>query len=199
MRSTIGLLTALVIIGFSAAPRAEASNTPEAQFIASVADEVVSAFRDELPTADRRDAFEALVTDAIDLDTLVPYATGDYWTAATDGERRELKSAFMGYAVRTYADFLLDAFVKDYKITSVSELDNGAVKVDTQVTRKFEQRRPTYAWTVVGYGNGVYKVLDVAEAGFSLAETLRSDCHAILKEYGIKGLIKALDEATNAR
>ncbi|MEZ5647939.1 MAG: ABC transporter substrate-binding protein [Alphaproteobacteria bacterium] len=187
--ASLGLLWAIISI-----PAFAADDDGAVAYIKTLADSVVAVFKAEKPSDERRKIFSEMIAKNLDVDSLLPFAMGSSWQDATDNQKAALKEAFREHAARAYTKFLLESFIIQYKVVHVSSGEDSKTMVSTKVERQYNDRAPTYNWTIIHYNDGKYKVFDVAEAGMGLSGLLKQECESQIQKSGINGLISYLKQ-----
>jgi phospholipid transport system substrate-binding protein len=152
----------------------------------------------QLAAGDRQRAMklaEEKVLPYIDFEEATRLAVGRAWSQATPEQKKKLVSEFRNMLVRTYSNA-----IEGYQGQTLKVMPSRASKQDakdeatvrTQFVRaggkplpiEFQMRKVGQDW----------KVYDIAVEGISLVLTYRSEFDALVKQQGIDGLIKRLNE-----
>lgn len=144
----------------------------------------------------KRQAFDKLLRESFDMDTIGRFALGRYWRTATDAQRKEYMNLFRRMVLDVYSarfsEYNGQKFEtrgarpegeRDVLVTSFIVQPNGPeVQVDWRVREK----------------DGRYRVVDVLVEGVSMAVTQRSDFSAVIQRGGgeIEVLLQHLREKT---
>jgi len=169
------------------------------QLVQKITVEVLAAIRtdQQLAAGDKQKALklaEEKVLPYIDFEEATRLAVGRAWARASAEQKSRLVSEFRNMLVRTYANA-----VGAYRGQTLTVLPWRAGKdtvdettVRTQYIRASGQRLPidfTMRKTDAGW-----KVFDFVVEGVSLVLTYRSEFDAVLKQEGVDGLIKRLEQ-----
>jgi len=161
-------------------------------FISNVHRQVVEVFVRGDNSASRRKIFANMVHDYLAVEALLPQVIGEYWANATNEERKNLSEAYKRYAANVYAEALDELFIKDFSITKVEAQGAGRFKVMTKVDRTYSPVGKNFAWNVIEDSTGQFRIVDVAEGGFSLAAIEKKEWDAVLKAGGVRGMLDKL-------
>ncbi|MBL26292.1 MAG: hypothetical protein CMM50_01905 [Rhodospirillaceae bacterium] len=163
-------------------------------FVEDLIDQAIHALKiDPANEAERRQAFQSLLTDKFDIDGIRQRVLGRAWRDATDAQKAAFADVFDDYILNIYVGQLgpyNDEVVRlkrteqmsDDEMIVFSEVvnDNGpALRLDWRVHR------------INGDGLGV---LDVAADGASLLRAKRDEFKEVIQRSGIDGLIERLKE-----
>jgi phospholipid transport system substrate-binding protein len=190
---------AVIALVLLASGIASAQDAPD-QLVKSVGQDVLQIVRQdrELRTGSRA-KMEQLIQDKIaphfDFERMTRLAVGRSWREASPEQRKRLVEAFRQLLVRSYAN----AYNSTYKDISIDvkpfRLDAGAddVQVKSLVKLSSDAQPVTVDYSM--YKSGVeWKVYDVSVAGVSLVTTYRGTFAQELRNGGIDGLIKSLED-----
>lgn len=172
---------------------ASADDSADAKtFITDVHRQVVEVFVRGDNSASRRKIFASMVHDYLAVEALLPQVIGDYWANATNEDRKSLAEAYKRYAANVYAEALDELFIKAFSITKVEAQGAGRFKVMTKVDRTYSPVGKNFTWNVIEDNNGKFRIVDVAEGGFSLAAIEKKEWDAVLKAGGVRGMLDKL-------
>jgi phospholipid transport system substrate-binding protein len=120
-------------------------------------------------------------------------ALGRTWRTASAAQQEALVAQFKTLLVRTYSSALLD-----YRDQPIDYKPLRAAAGETEVTVRSAMRRPGVEPLTIDYdmADGVagWQVYDVKIAGVSLVLAYRESFASTVRERGIDGLIKALED-----
>jgi len=196
MRTFIALL--MLFLSLSSA-RAEllapVPARPDAMMSALTA-EVMSVLNKDAGAA-RTSEFEQLVERRIvpvfDFQRMTRLALGRTWRSASVAQQDALAAQFKTLLVRTYSSALLD-----YRDQPIDYKPLRAAAGETEVTVRSAMRRPGVEPLTIDYdmADGVtgWQVYDVKIAGVSLVLAYRESFATTVRDSGIDGLIKALED-----
>lgn len=198
-RCAVVLILLVVSAGAAYAQDVVNPNAPPNEFIQAVGDNALNAVRRD--TAARQGDTHR-INELVD-QYLLPYvnfqkttrlAAGQAWRTATAQQKKDLVDAFRGSLIRTYGSALSNVD----KIAALNVLpfrgDINAADVVVQTT--FSQRNgPAVA---VGYrlektAQG-WKIYDLNVEGIWLIQNYRNQFSQQIRQHGIDGLIRALNE-----
>ncbi|HYL88489.1 MAG TPA: ABC transporter substrate-binding protein [Burkholderiales bacterium] len=175
--------------------RAPAPARPDAMMSALTAEVMAVLNKDE--GAARADEFAQLIESRIvpvfDFQRMTRLALGRNWRTASAAQQLEVTAQFKTLLVRTYSRALLD-----YRDQPIDYKPLRAAAGETEVTVRSAMRRPGVEPLTIDYdmADGVagWQVYDVKIAGVSLVLAYRESFGTLVRESGIDGLIKALED-----
>jgi phospholipid transport system substrate-binding protein len=193
--ATLAAALVLASPGAGAQLRAPVPARPDAMMSALTAEVMTVLSKDE--SAARSSEFARLVEDRIvpvfDFQRMTRLALARNWRAASAAQQDALTAQFKTLLVRTYSRALLD-----YRDQPIAYKPLRAAAGDTQVTVRSAMRRPGVEPLTIDYdmadGAAGWQVYDVKIAGVSLVLAYRESFAATVREGGIDGLIKALED-----
>ena len=168
---------------------------PDAMMSAATA-EVLGTLRQD--RAAGRDTDVALLVDKrivplFDFPRMTAIALGRNWRLASDEQRTWLATQFQTLLVRTYSRALVDLDEQ-----SIVYRPLRAAPGDTDVTVRSSVRRSGAEPLTIDYdladGAGGWRIYDVKIAGVSVVLAYRDSFAATVREDGIGGLIRALED-----
>ena len=195
MKFPIAILACLMALALPA--RAQQDLGPE-ELVRKVTQDVLDAIRSDkqLAAGDRQKALklaEEKVLPHIDFEEAARLAVGRAWAQATPEQRKKLVEEFRRMLVRTYSNA-----ISAYEGQTMQVLPVRMKPGDTEVTvhnryiRAGGQPLPVdYQMHKTDQG---WKIYDITVEGVSLVLTYRSEFDAVVKQSGIDGLIKRLEE-----
>jgi phospholipid transport system substrate-binding protein len=195
MKFPIAIFACLMALALPA--RAQQDLGPE-QLVRKVTQDVLDAIRSDkqLAAGDKQKALklaEEKVLPLIDFEEAARLAVGRAWAQATPEQRKKLVEEFRRMLVRTYSNA-----ISAYEGQTMQVLPVRMKPGDTEVTvhnryiRAGGKPLPVdYAMHKTAEG---WKIYDITVEGVSLVLTYRSEFDAIVKQGGIDGLIKRLEE-----
>ena len=177
--------------------RAQQDLGPE-ELVRKVTQDVLDAIKSdkELAAGDKRKALklaEEKVLPHIDFDEATRLAVGRAWAQAMPEQREKLVEEFRRMLVRTYSNA-----ISAYEGQTMKVLPVRMKPGDTEATVHNQYVRAGGTPLPVDYqmhktAEG-WKIYDITVEGVSLVLTYRSEFDAIVKQQGIDGLIKRLEE-----
>jgi phospholipid transport system substrate-binding protein len=115
------------------------------------------------------------------------------WRTATPGQQVALTAAFKSLLVRTYS-----AALSGYRDQVIEFRSMHAAPADTEVTVKSVVKQSGTAPIAMDYDMektpAGWKVFDIKVAGISLVTNYRDSFSEIIRDGGVDGLIKALED-----
>jgi len=177
--------------------RAQQDLGPE-ELVRKVTQDVLDAIRSDkqLAAGDKQKALklaEEKVLPLIDFEEAARLAVGRAWAQATPEQRKKLVEEFRRMLVRTYSNA-----ISAYEGQTMKVLPVRMKPGDTEVTVHNQYIRAGGTPLPVDYQmhktDQGWKIYDITVEGVSLVLTYRSEFDAIVKQEGIDGLIKRLEE-----
>jgi len=177
--------------------RAQQDLGPE-ELVRKVTQDVLDAIKSdkELAAGDKRKALklaEEKVLPHIDFDEATRLAVGRAWAQAMPEQREKLVEEFRRMLVRTYSNAISAYQGQTMKVLPVRmKPGDTEVAVHNRYIRAGGTPLPVdYQMHKTDQG---WKIYDITVEGVSLVLTYRSEFDAIVKQQGIDGLIKRLEE-----
>jgi phospholipid transport system substrate-binding protein len=177
--------------------RAQQELGPE-ELVRTVTQDVLDAIKSdkELAAGDKQKALklaEEKVLPHIDFEEATRLAVGRAWAQATPEQRNKLVEEFRKMLVRTYSNA-----ISAYEGQTMTVLPVRMKPGDTEVAVHNRYIRAGGTALPVDYQmhktDQGWKIYDITVEGVSLVLTYRSEFDAIVKQQGIDGLIKRLEE-----
>ena len=196
MRTLILLLTLFLSIpGARAELLLPVPARPDAMMSALTA-EVMSVLNKDAGAA-RTSEFAQLIEQRIvpvfDFQRMTRLALGRSWRTASAAQQDALVAQFKTLLVRTYSSALLD-----YRDQPIEYKPLRAAAGATEVTVRSTMRRPGVEPLTIDYdmadGAAGWQVYDVKIAGVSLVLAYRESFATLVRDSGIDGLIKSLED-----
>ena len=195
MKFVSAMLACLMALALPA--RAQQDLGPE-ELVRKVTQDVLDAIRSDkqLAAGDKQKALrlaEEKVLPHLDFEEATRLAAGRAWAQATPEQRRRLVEEFRRMLVRTYSNA-----ISAYEGQTMQVLPVRVKPGDTEVTVHNRYIRAGGKPLPVDYQmhktSQGWKIYDITVEGVSLVLTYRSEFDAIVKQEGIDGLIKRLEE-----
>ena len=192
------MFIAILTLGL-AAWSAQAGTAPDV-LVKSVSADVVAVLKqDEADgrTTDLVQLVEKKILPLFDFERMTSMAVARNWRHASTGQRAALVKEFRTLLVRTYSSSL--ASYRD-AVIEVKPLRGGAAEGEALV-RSSVKRSGTETLTIdydMADGPAGWKIYDIKVAGVSLVITYRESFATVVREAGIDGLIKALEDKNRA-
>jgi len=195
MKFPIAILACLMALALPA--RAQQDLGPE-ELVRKVTQDVLDAIRSDkqLAAGDKQKALklaEEKVLPLIDFEEAARLAVGRAWAQATPEQRKKLVEEFRRMLVRTYSNAISAYEGQTMKVLPVRmKPGDTEVTVHNRYIRAGGQPLPVdYQMHKTDQG---WKIYDITVEGVSLVLTYRSEFDAVVKQSGIDGLIKRLEE-----
>jgi phospholipid transport system substrate-binding protein len=195
MKFPIAIFACLMALALPA--RAQQDLGPE-ELVRKVTQDVLDAIRSDkqLAAGDKQKALklaEEKVLPLIDFEEAARLAVGRAWAQATPEQRKKLVEEFRKMLVRTYSNA-----ISAYEGQTMKVLPVRMKPGDTEVTVHNQYIRAGGTPLPVDYQmhktDQGWKIYDITVEGVSLVLTYRSEFDAVVKQQGIDGLIKRLEE-----
>ena len=195
MKILIAIFACLMALALPA--RAQQDLGPE-ELVRKVTQDVLDAIRSDkqLAAGDKQKALklaEEKVLPLIDFEEATRLAVGRAWAQATPEQRKKLVEEFRRMLVRTYSNA-----ISAYEGQTMQVLPVRMKPGDTEVTVHNQYIRAGGTPLPVDYQmhktDQGWKIYDITVEGVSLVLTYRSEFDAVVKQSGIDGLIKRLEE-----
>lgn len=136
---------------------------------------------------------ETKVLPLFDFPRMTQIAVARNWRLATPGQQAALTTEFRTLLVRTYS-----AALSSYRDQVIEFRSLRAAPVDTEVTVKSVVKQSGTAPIAIDYDMektpAGWKVYDIKVAGVSLVTTYRDSFSERIRDDGVDGLIKALED-----
>jgi phospholipid transport system substrate-binding protein len=133
------------------------------------------------------------IVPVFDFPRMTTIALGRNWRVASDGQQARLAAEFQTLLVRTYSQALLE-----FRDQGITYLPLRAAAGETAVTVRSSLRRSGAPPLTIDYdmADGVagWRIYDVKIAGVSVVLAYRDSFAATVRESGIDGLIRALED-----
>jgi phospholipid transport system substrate-binding protein len=136
---------------------------------------------------------ETRVVPLFDFSRMTQLAVARNWRAATPTQQAALTAAFKSLLVRTYS-----AALASYRDQVIEFRSLRSAPADTEVTVKSVVKQSGIAPIAMDYDMektpAGWKVFDIKVAGISLVTNYRDSFSEIIRDDGVDGLIKALED-----
>jgi len=167
--------------GVSAAPRSAAADDAPVAFIRALGNQAVAVIRSALPLVSKADYFERMVRQDFDLTGICRFVLGPYWRIASPAERQEFCDGFADRLVRFYGRRLAQSGDGTFVVTGSRSAPDGVI-VTSRIIRPGEA--PIAVDWRLGISDGVYKIVDFAIDGISMALSQRAMIAALIARGG---------------
>ena len=191
----LGASLALACASAGAQLLAPARVRPDAM-MSALTTEVMDTLREDRAAGRDTDLAQLVgkrIVPVFDFARMTTIALGRNWRLASDDQQARLAAEFRTLLVRTYSQALLE--FRDQRITY---LPLRAAAGETEVTVRSSLRRAGAEPFTIDYemadGAGGWRIHDVKIAGVSVVLAYRDSFAATVRESGIDGLIRALED-----
>jgi len=172
--------------------------TPD-QLVQKVTEEVLAAIKSDkqLAAGDKQKALKLAqekVLPYIDFEESTRLAVGRAWSQATPEQRKKLVSEFRNMLVRTYSNSIEAYQGQTMKV--MPSRGKSDAKDEATVRAQFVRAggKPLPIEFQMRNNGKTWKVYDISVEGISLVLTYRSEFDAVVKQEGVDGLIKRLEQ-----
>ena len=192
----------LLAAALAAAAPARAADTPPDVLVKSVTLEVVDLIsKDKEIRSGNRAKLIGLINDKVlphfNFTSMTALAMGQNWNKATPEQKKRLTDEFKTLLVRTYASALAAYSDQKFDFRPLRARPN-----DTDVTVNVRVLQPGTQPVPIDYSMektaGGWKVYDVMVGGVSLVANYRTEFANVVRESGIDGLIRSLNNKNRA-
>lgn len=191
-------LPLIFILGFVVAgpPRALAQSDP-ASLLKTVSSQVLQILGDkQLPEAERKQRFEALVDQYFDMPRIARFVLGPSWRRASDEERQQFTTAFRTYMIDFYWGRFQQYAGQSFRVLGQQPQSGTITIVNTEIVQPSGQPPAKVNWTVAKEGDE-NKIIDVSIAGISQVLTYRQEFAAVIERNN--GRVGALIDEINRK
>lgn len=192
MKTVSQYLATLMLLSVMGASLA-ANSAPDA-LVKSAVDEVLSVINQTKDKTTLRRLAEEKVLPRFDFKHMTQLAVGPAWQKANAEQQQALEGGFRTLLVNTYTGSLSQAAGGDRKVEvkPARQLGQNDTVVKTLVTQAGKQ--PISIDYRLENNSDDWKVYDVLVEGVSLVTTYRGTFSEVVRQSGIEGLIKALED-----
>lgn len=203
MRTLAALGLALAIVVAAVPAHAETHADASKKFIESLADRAITTLSNgSLSDEERRDAFRALFREGFAVDGIARFVLGRYWRPLRNDKetREEYLALFEGVIVNTWADRFSQYSGQKFEVNDARSAPSASEREKVALVRSRFFTTPTtpvqIVWRVASR-DGVFKIVDVAVEGISMANTQRDEFNSVIRKGG--GKIEPLLEELRRR
>ena len=188
----------VALLAMAAPTRAEPSSTNASEWIADLANRVITILKDQRSAPEQRQRFRALIDERFDMPAIAQFVAGRYWRTASEADRQQFTAAFTDYMVDFYTVRFTDYGNQTLRILG-QRIGEGTATVASQVINPNGAPGVQLDWRVGQTPEG-FKITDVAIGGVSLAITKRDEFAAVIQRNGgkIAALTAELDRRAGA-
>ena len=190
------LVVALVLAAFAAASVAQELGPEE--LVRKVTSDVLEAIQNDrqLQAGDRKKALalaEEKILPLVDFREAARLAVGRSWNTATPAQQEALTKQFRTLLVRIYSNAIGVYRGQTMRVQPV-KMAPGATQVSVRNQYLSPGRPPTSVEYAMHKTDTGWKIYDITVEGVSLVLTYRGEFDQVVREGGIDGLIRRLDE-----
>ena len=194
----LGAAASVGLAAWTGSARAQTSSAPVAPdaLMKAVTSEVIAILRRDVAASQPTkvaDLVETKILPLFDFPRMTRIAAARNWRLASPVQQETLTAGFRTLLVRTYSVAL-----SNYRDELIEYLPLRAARGDTEVTVRSTVRRPGAERVNIDYSMedtpAGWKVYDITIAGVSLVINYRSTFAALVRDSGVDGLIKSLQE-----
>lgn len=159
---------------------------------------------DALGFEGRRATLDPVLRAVFNLPAMAQVAVGQYWSAMSEADRRELLAAFAEFSVATYADRFDGYSGQRFETLGEEEAPGRSVWVKTRLVIPADAAHPqgrtvNLNYLVRSFGTDGWRIIDVYLGGtVSEMATRRSEYTSVIRREGVAGLISTLENKTRA-
>ena len=137
------------------------------------------------------------IEQTFDFPKMIKIASGDFWNAASVEQQKNLSDAFTKLSISTYAS-QFDGFSGEaFETVGESPGPQQTLLVETRILRP--QKSPVGITYVLRMNNEQWQIVDVLlDNSISELAVRRSEYRMVLKNSGVDGLVKVLNEKAEA-
>jgi phospholipid transport system substrate-binding protein len=202
-KTLLRTLAAAWLMAFAAtsfAQNANANLSPD-ELVKKVTTDVLEAIKSDkqLAAGDKNKALalaEEKILPLVDFQEATRLAVGRSWAQASPEQRERLTQAFRQMLVRSYSNA-----IEAYQGQTVRVLPSRAAPNADEATVRNQYLRPGGAPVSLEYAMRKtpegWKIYDITVEGISLVLTYRGQFEQVVKQSGIDGLIKTMNEKTS--
>ena len=192
----LGILVLLLSIA-STSLRAQEYVDASKLFVQALANRAIATAMADLPDDQVRSEIRDLLNDGFAVKGMARFVLGRYWRRATDEERAEYLQLFQDVVIHASANRLVNYSGQSFEITRAMAAASASTTEQAAIVRsRFHVSEGTVVrvdWRVASLGDN-YKITDVILEGVSLANTYRDEYAAVVRRYGMQGLLDQLRE-----
>ena len=197
------LFAALLPLSPAAHAQAQPADVSPEAMVRQITDDVLDAIKQDkaLQSGDKQKALalaEQKVLPHLDFVEMTRLAAGRAWNSATADQRNRLVAAFRAMLVRTYAN-AIDVYRGQTMMVEPSRVPVSATEATVRNRYMSPGKRPTPVDYVMRKGADGWKIYDIVVDGISLVLTYRSQFEEAGRSAGLEGLIKQLQDKTQAQ
>jgi phospholipid transport system substrate-binding protein len=144
--------------------------------------------------AQKQAELRQMFLDNVDIMWVSRFVLGPGWQSATPDQQSRYVEAYKKYMVAIYTVNFSEYTGSKYNIIEVRDEGNNQFTVRMQIKIPKQQQPETIAgYRLIVDNKGNFKIVDIIVEGVSLIATQRSEFGSVLRQSGIEGLIKALE------
>lgn len=200
MKTLLRTLAAASLMAFAATSFAQNATLSPDELVKKVTSDVLEAVKNDkqLAAGDKAKALalaEEKILPLVDFQEATRLAVGRAWGQATPEQQKNLTQAFRQMLVRSYSNA-----IEAYQGQTVRVLPSRTAPNAEEATVRNQYIRPGGAPVNLEYAMRKtpegWKIYDITVEGISLVLTYRGQFEQVVKQSGIDGLIKTMNEKT---
>jgi phospholipid transport system substrate-binding protein len=171
------------------------------QFVDGVGQRVIEVIDSKGKSdSQKEEELRQMFLDNVDLEWISNFALGSGLRNATPDQRNRYMKAYKKYMLAIYTQNFSEYTGSKYNITEVRDDGDGQFVVMMQIkTPKPNQPETDAGYRILADKNGKFRIIDIIVEGVSLMTTQRSEFGSVMRQSGMEGLIKAMEnKAANA-
>jgi phospholipid transport system substrate-binding protein len=149
---------------------------------------------DKLGFNGRVERLSPAIREAFDTPNMTRMAVGPRWTNVSDEQRQQLVDAFTRFIVATFANRFDGYSSEQFVIKNVSQGNDGAVIVESQMTRS--DGDPVPFNYVLRQSDGHWRIADIMFGPVSELANRRAEFASVMRRDGVDGLINEIQRKT---
>ncbi len=147
---------------------------------------------DKLGYSGRYALLEPVMTQSFSFPYMVRKSSGSYWGELTDNQQKELLEKYIIWSVGRYAERFKEYKEQQFVIVSNESIREKYMMVISHIVKKSKETREFKY--ILMKNDGVWRIVDIQVEGVSQLSLTRAQFKSVLKDQGIDGLLKILDE-----
>lgn len=194
MACVAGMVALVLVAPASKSSEVEpaAENPEPARFIEALAGEALKVLAANQGTpAEREDTFRRLLRDDFAMEKIGRFVIGSHWRKMTPQQQAEYQALFAEWVLNTYSVRLGSYAGEQVRILRTSPAGRRDVIVHTRIVKLDAGDGLTVDWRVRKSGK-TFKIIDIYVEGISMAVTQRSEFEAVVRRYGVDGLLSMI-------
>ena len=175
-----------------------ASSDDARNFVNDVGSKVLTIVNASGDEAGKKQQLQQMFSQYVDIPWMGRFVLGHSWQEATPDQRNHYLQAYKNYLLARYTTNFANYNGSKYIITGARDEGDGTFTVDMKIKTP-QQSQDTLAGYRLAYENGQFKIHDIVIEGVSLITTQRSEFASVVQREGMDGLIKDIENKTQAK